>query len=62
MDHSDVVDTILAPSFETLLKDRLIRLTLQRVRKLQEQAAVSDDLVTRFQPTGNLRLTIQTFS
>src|SRR5277367_5467904 len=39
-----------------------IRLALQRVRKLQEQAAISDDLVTRFQPASNLRLTIQTLS
>src|SRR5579862_858238 len=39
-----------------------IWLALQRVRKLQEQAAVSDDLVARFQPAGDLRLPVQTFS
>jgi hypothetical protein len=37
-------------------------LALQRVRKLQEQAAISDDLVTSFQPAGNLRLSVQAFS
>src|SRR5271167_2936212 len=39
-----------------------LRLALQRVRKLQEQAAISDDLVASFQPAGNLRLSIQAFS
>src|SRR5271156_3723682 len=38
-----------------------IRLTLQRVCKLQEQAAISDDPVARFQPAENLRLSIQAF-
>jgi hypothetical protein len=37
-------------------------LTLQRVRELQEEAAVSDHLVTSLQPTGNLRLPVQAFS
>jgi len=45
-----------------LLKAFPIRLTLQRVRKLQEQAAISDDLVTRFQPAENFRLSIQAFT
>src|ERR1019366_4770653 len=37
-------------------------LTLQRIRKLQEQAAIPDDPVAGFQTAGNLRLPIQTFS
>src|SRR5579872_775258 len=35
-------------------------LALQRIRKLQEQAAIPDDLVASFQPAGNLRLPIHT--
>src|ERR1700733_9957029 len=36
-----------------------IRLALQRVRKLQEQAAISNDLVARLQSACNLGLSIQ---
>src|SRR5271170_2580332 len=58
-------DPILARNLvtfsETLLKDRAIRLALQRVRKLQEQATISDDMVARFQSAGNLRSPIQAF-
>src|ERR1700688_1564411 len=51
------------PEFlEMLVNACLIPLALQRIRKLQEQAAIPDDLVARFQPAGNLSLPIQTFS
>src|ERR1019366_4237420 len=66
VDHSVVVDTILgfilARVVVTFLKACAILLALQRVRKLQEQAAISYDLVTSFQPAGNLRLSVQAFS
>jgi hypothetical protein len=51
VDHSDVVDTILiifARVAVTFFKACAILLALQRVRKLQEQAAISDDLITSF--------------
>jgi hypothetical protein len=65
VDHS-LVDTLLAFGFivariATRFKACAILLALQRVRKLQEQAAVSDDLVTSFQPADNLRLPVQAF-
>ena len=62
MDHSVVMNPILARVAGMSLKVFAIRLALQRVRKLQEQAAISDDPVAGFQPAGNLRLPTQTFS
>src|SRR5208337_3960212 len=53
-------ETILAKVLE-LFKNP-IRLALQRVRKLQEQAAISDDLVASFQPAGYLGRSVQAFS
>src|ERR1019366_4817173 len=66
VDHSVVVDTI--PGFISarvvgnLSLPCAMLLALQRVRKLQEQAAISDDLVASFQAAGNLRLSVQAFS
>jgi hypothetical protein len=37
-------------------------LALQRVRKLQEQAAIADDVVARIQTGGNLGLPLKAFS
>src|ERR1035441_8187516 len=65
VDHAVVVDTILiilARVVVTFFKARAIPLTLQRVRKLQEQAAVSDHLVASLQPTSNLCLSVQALS
>jgi hypothetical protein len=45
----------------TALKNRAIRLALQRIRELQEQATISDDPIARLQSAGNFGLSIQAF-
>ena len=46
VNHSGAVEIILARVWSAF--QIAFRLTLQRVRKLQEQAAIPDDLVTSF--------------
>src|SRR5271167_4631428 len=64
MDHSVVVDTIPALARIVVTCSKLARplSALERVRKLQEQAAISNHPIARLQATGNLRLSVETFS
>jgi hypothetical protein len=48
VNHSVVVDTILARILGTLFQVVHDPLALQRVRKLQEQTAISDDPIASF--------------
>src|SRR5208337_5077234 len=45
-----------------LLKSGRAVLTLQRVRKLKEQAAISDDVITGIESGCNLGLSLETFA
>ena len=59
MDHSDAL--MLSLPIEYFLF-RASESALQRVRKLQEQTAVSDDLIPGLEPAGHLGLPIQAFT